>query len=249
MVNRESSDTKTKNASRTLYLFIDESGNFDFSPKGTKYFTLTGFVTFQPVTKRDRLLQLRYRLLSDGYNIEQFHATEDKQAVRDEVYDFLADLGNSYEVHSVIAQKNKVNPSLYKETYQKKGKTITRNTGMGLYKKLCETLLKYIFRGKDGAVDTIIIVLGSIYTGEKRKVLLQTLKHFLKENFPHIPFEIYMHQTCADLNCQLADYCCWAIYVNAEREESRPYKMIEPQIKSIFDIFESGTTIYYEYDR
>jgi len=24
----------------TLYMFIDEGGNFDFSPKGTKYFTL-----------------------------------------------------------------------------------------------------------------------------------------------------------------------------------------------------------------
>lgn len=38
---------------KTLYLFIDESGNFDFSPKGTKYFVLTALATFDPLMKRE----------------------------------------------------------------------------------------------------------------------------------------------------------------------------------------------------
>lgn len=49
---------KTAN-SETLYIFIDESGNFDFSPGGTKYFVLTAFVTFNPVEERDTLLHLK----------------------------------------------------------------------------------------------------------------------------------------------------------------------------------------------
>ena len=233
---------------KTLYLFIDESGNFDFSPKGTKYFTLTGLITFDPVLRREELLRLRYELLASGHNLEHFHATEDTQATRDRMFTFLASLGDSFEVRSIIAQKNKTHPSLYKESYMKGDRLIERVTGLGLYKQLCETLLKYIFRGKDGEVGKIVVVLGSLFNGDKKKVLLQTLKHHLKEHFPHIPFEIYSHATTADLNCQLADYCCWAVSVKYERGEERPYEAIKSQIKSVFDIFAVGKHEYYPYE-
>lgn len=237
-----------KQQSKPLYLFIDESGNFDFTPKGTKYFILSCFVTFNPITKRGELVRLRYKLLSGGVDQEYFHATEDKQAVRDEVYAFLASLGDTYEIRAVAAQKNKTNPVLYKESYMKGDRLIERVTGIGLYRKLCECLLQYIFKGKSHQVSKIIVVLGSLFVGDKKKVLLQTLKHFLKNHFPNARFEIYSHQSCADLNCQLADYCCWAIAVRAERGERRPYQVIKSQVKSVFDIFKKGDTEYYQYD-
>ncbi len=242
----------SRDVSSPLYLFIDESGNFDFSPKGTKFFTLTGFITSEPVVKRDDLIRLRYRLLLEGIDQEYFHATEDKQSVRNEVYGFLSTLGNTYEVHSIVAEKNRANPALYKETYKKGDKTIERVTGLGLYKKLCECLLQYIFTGKHQRVKKIVVVLGSLFVGDKKKVLLQTLKRFLKEKFPkeqfpYFSFEIYSHQTCADLNCQLADYCCWAIAVKHERKETRPYEVLQPRIKSEFAIFKNGATEYYKH--
>ncbi len=234
---------------RVLYLFIDESGNFDFSPKGTKYFILTGFATFDPVINREELVRLRYTLLADGNEQEYFHATEDRQVVRNEVYSFLASLEETYEVHSIIARKNKANPSLYKESYMKGNKFIERVTGLGLYKKLCECLLQYVFKGKTKEVDKIVVVLGSLFVGDKKKTLLQTLKHFLKTNFTGVPFEIYSHQTCADLNCQLADYCCWAISALFERGEKRPYEVIKSQVKSVFDIFKKGDKEHYHYEK
>ena len=120
----------------TLYLFLDESGNFDFSPKGTKFFILTGLATFDPILKREELVRLRYKLLSEGIDEEFFHATEDKQSVRDEVFSFIASLGATYEIHSIAARKNRANPSLYKESYIKGDRLIERTTGMGRYKKL-----------------------------------------------------------------------------------------------------------------
>ena len=131
----------------------------------------------------------------------------------------------------------------------KKGRLIQRSTGIELYRKLAECLLQYIFKGKEGTASKIIVVLGSLYVGDKKRVILQTLKHFLKTNFSGIPFEIYSHQTCADLNCQLADYCCWAIAVRAERGEERPYEVIKTQVKSIFDIFKNGDREYYKYEK
>ncbi len=116
----------------TLYIFIDESGNFDFTPKGTKHYVVNAFTTFQPVSQREELVRYRYELLREGYDQEFFHAAEDQQFVRDEVFRLLGRLRDTYEVHTVWVQKNKAHPSLYRETYQKRGRTITRNTGLEL---------------------------------------------------------------------------------------------------------------------
>ena len=232
---------------KTLFLFIDESGNFDFSPKGTKYFVLTALATFDPLMKREELIRLRYELLASGTDQEYFHATEDMQKVRDQVFEILSKIDSTFEIHSVVAQKNKAHSSLYKEQYQKGDKMITRITGIGLYEKMCQTLLQYIFEGKKEKVDRVVVLLGSLFVGERRKSLLQTLKSFLKSSFSGTPFEIYCHSSSADLNCQLADYCCWAISVRRERGEERPYKIIKSRIKSEFEIFRTGTTEYYKY--
>jgi hypothetical protein len=233
------------NESKTLYLFIDESGNFDFSAKGTKYFMVTALATFDPVIKREELVQLRYALLEDGMDQEYFHASEDRQVVRDSVYKILASMQESYEIHAVIAEKNLAHPSLYKETYTKKNKIIERNTGTVLYQKICQTVLKYVCKGKEGEVEKVVIVLGSLFQGDKKKAILKTLKQYLKTHFPGIPFEIFSHANAADLNCQLADYCCWAISAKWERAEMRSYKIIEKNIKNEFPLFRRGRTKYY----
>jgi hypothetical protein len=232
---------------KTLYLFIDEAGNFDFSPKGTKYFVLTCMSTFRPVEERDKLLTLRYEILTDGIDQEFFHATEDKQLVRDKVFEVITTLQDDIEVHTVVAQKNKANPVLYREEYEKKGKKIIRNVGADFYHRICQTLLQYVFRRSNfKGTDKIVVVLGSIFTRDKQSYILKALKNYLKENFS-MPFEIYFHISQADLNCQLADYFGWAIYVKRERNEERPYNLVKSKIKSSFEIFSRGTTTYYDY--
>jgi hypothetical protein len=232
---------------KTLYLFIDESGNFDFSPKGSKYFIVTALATYDPVIDRELLLRLRYELLQQGTDQEYFHASEDKQSVRDAVFEILAGIEDHYEVHSVIAQKNKAHPSLYKEIYKKRGKIIQRVTGIPLYQQLCQTLLTYVFTGKGKNIENIVVVLASLTEGEKGKVILRTLKQFLKAEYPGIPFEIFSHRSCADLNCQLADYCCWAISVKWERAELRPYEEIKKRIQNEFPLFRNGKNVHYKY--
>ncbi len=230
---------------KTLYVFIDESGNFDFSAKGTKHYVVNALATFYPVVRREELLKYRYRLLQEGYDQEYFHAAEDPQFVRDEVFRLLGQLSGSYETHTVWVQKNKAHPSLYKETYTKKGRTISRVTGLGLYQKLNECLLRYLFANKRGLVDRIVVVIGSLFTGDKKKVFLKTLKHYLRANFPGVEFDVYCHPVGFDLNCQLAD---WAQYVRLERGEMRPFNVIQPSVQSNFDYFGTGTTHFYEYD-
>jgi hypothetical protein len=232
---------------KTLYIFIDESGNFDFSPKGTKYFALTSVSTLQPLADREAFPALRYDLLRNGVDEEFFHATEDLQDTRNAVFGIIKKLGD-IEVDCVVAQKNKANPSLYIKYELKNGKIRTLHSEEKFYDKLTQILLQYIFnRHQDRKdIEKIVIVLGSLFTNTKRGYVLKSLKQYLKAKFGK-PFQIYFHDTRCDINCQIADYCGWAIYVAAERGEERPFKEIEGKVKSCFDVFKTGTNIYYEY--
>jgi len=102
---------------KSLFIFIDESGNFDFSPNGTKYFVLSSVSTLT-LPGKERLEEIKYKLMKNGINLEYFHATEDRQMVRNQVYDFIEKL-DDIEIDSVIVQKNKANPSLYISTKKK----------------------------------------------------------------------------------------------------------------------------------
>lgn len=235
---------------KILYIFIDESGDFNFSSKGSKNFYLTAFATFHPAENRDRLLHLKYKLLASGIDQEYFHATEDKQVVRGKVFDFVESLNDQYAVHAVFARKNKAHPALYEKFYSRQGKRRKYSTGAGIYTLCIRTLLRYIFRGKsyNYNIDKIVVVVASVSFGKKlnnKKIINEEIKHFLKLEIPNKPFQIYCHTMKSDINRQLADYCCWAFSLKYERGENRPYDIIKKQVKNEFDIFKRGTVEYY----
>ncbi len=227
---------------RTLFIFIDESGGLDFSPKGTKYFSISAISTLNPLGK-EKLEEIKYDLIEKGIDIEYFHATEDKQLVRNRVYDFIESL-EDIEIDSVIVQKNKANPSLIldKEKKSKKGK------GYKLYIIALRTLLKYIYERYENSenIDLVVVILSSIFTKGKHDLIKMIIKKYLKQEFQK-PFFLYFHQCKADKNTQIADYCCWAIHKKWTDGEMRPYSAIQNKIRSEFDIFGIGETIYYEY--
>jgi len=232
---------------KTLYIFIDESGNFDFTSSGTKYFALTSVSTTDPLIGREGFSSLRYDLLKKGVNEEFFHATEDLQDTRNAVFGLIKGL-EDIEIDAVVAQKNKTNPSLYIKHELRGGKIHTVRSEEKFYSKLSQILLQYIFNRYQGRDDIgeIVVVLGSLFTNSKRGYVLKSLKQYLKAKFGK-PFHIYFHNTACDINCQIADYCGWAIYVAAERGEKRPLAEVQAQIKSSKDVFASGTTLYYVY--
>lgn len=225
----------------SLFIFIDESGNFDFSPTGTKYFVLSAATTINPLGK-EIIEKIKYSLIKDGIDIEYFHAAEDRQFIRDKIYNVIENL-NDIEIDSVIVQKNKANPSLYKIDKKKKSKK-----GVKIYTLALRNLLQYIFRRYDNSlkIEKVIIVLSSIFDKNKRESIKKTIKLYLNEIFTK-QFYIYFHENRSDKNSQIADYCCWAIYRKWTDDETRPYNAVKKgnKIKSEFDIFRTGQIIYY----
>jgi len=68
-----------------LYIFLDESGNFDFSnsPGATEWFHLTSLSTTNPEKGLVEFYRAKHEFIISGQDIPCFHASEDKQAVRD----------------------------------------------------------------------------------------------------------------------------------------------------------------------
>lgn len=229
----------------TLFLFLDESGNLDFSLKGSRYWSLTAFCTFHPSQDKEKFLDLLYSLADGGKGQEYFHATEDKQAVRDEVFKLIRDLGDGHEIHSVIAEKRKAAPSLYRATVEKKGRTIPVRDETGLYRVVCKALLKYVFGcSRFERAEKVVAILSSLFTKDKHETIRKALSMELKGQ-AKIPFQIYFHENKSDLNCQLADYCGWAIARKWEQRDKRSYDLIRARVGNEFDIFSRGRINFY----
>ena len=235
----------TDDTKPSLYCFMDESGNFDFTNKtgATKYFVLTVLSTTEPSLIAQALVNLRYNILptdivGSAYEHEgYFHATKDTQAIRDKVFEALIPLRGHLRVDSVIAQKNKANPILYPEPE--------------LYIVMSNAVFRYAFnRAHASGYRRVVVVFSNLFTNKIRGKLKQTFKAFLKQE-AKLPFEFYFHPTQADMCSQAADYFGWAIYRHWEDGDSRSYAPVREAkfIQSEFDIFMKGTDEYYEYKK
>lgn len=227
---------------KALYVFLDESGNFDFSPGGTKYFVLTVMSTTNPFDIGAPLLKLRYNLLPNyacGPSMEEsghFHASEDKQDVRNQVFSILMSKHDETRVDSVIAQKNKASPTFHQQPVE-------------FYSRLGEAALKYAFnRAAWYGYDHVVLVFSSLFDRKKRGILKQAFKSLIKRH-AGVPFALYFHDSKFDFCNQAVDYFGWAIYRKWESDDSRSYDLVRQIIKSEFPIFEYGDTEYYAYKK
>lgn len=214
-----------------LYIFLDESGNLDFSAKSgaTKYYVLSAVTTTNPLATAQELQSLKYVHLKDDTDIESFHASEDKQAIRDSVFLRLQRMSNTLKVHYIYAQKNKTYPAL-------------QSSG-AFYAKLGTTLIKFIMEWKASAYSEVIIVFDKALKNKDQKAFLGEMKPALKKIGK--PYHIYFHKTLLDFNGQIADYFAWSKYVELERGEKRPMEALSGISMTHFDLFARGKKEWY----
>lgn len=217
-----------------LYVFVDEGGNYDFSNKGTAYWVLTCLLATDIRPGVMELYALKHKFIDLGTDLEYFHASEDRQAVRDELFAILARLDH-IRVDSVVVEKRKAAPSI---------RPLNQ-----FYPMMVKNLLQYPFdtRGLDITTFDKVLIFADRATATKRhqKVLKKALKGHLKPHLRGIPYEICMHASMSHPYLQLVDYANWAMYVKWERNETRPFDSIKHLVVSEFPIFAHGTTNWY----
>ena len=216
------------------YIFIDESGNYDFSPKGTKYWVLTSLITEDLHPGLLEFYDLKHELIDLGTDIEYFHAPEDRQAVRDKVFNIIQRLSN-LRVDSLIVDKTKVAPGI---------RPLHR-----FYPLMVENLLRYPLdpRGIDiQSYEKVFIFFDrAVSARNQQQALVAAVKQYLARHLKGVNYHITMHSSASHHYLQMVDYLSRAIYVKWERNETRPYSQIYHHIKSEFPIFENGSIAYY----
>ena len=220
----------------SLYVFIDESGNFDFSngQGATEWLGLTSLTTTDASEGVMELYQVKHNLIETGYDVERFHATEDKQIVRDAVFPVLAGLQNARVDHLAI-RKRRLNPDWRRPER--------------FYPAMIPFLLQSPFNAKGLDVqqfERIVIFMDKVQLPKRRlERMIGAIKIYLKPRLGAVPYSIHIHDSRSHLYLQATDYFCWAVSVRRERDERRPYDVIKHLVRNDFDIFERGHTDWY----
>jgi hypothetical protein len=215
------------------YIFIDESGNLDFSNNGTQHFVFTSVVKLRPFSLHSQLLELKYNLWENGYGMEYFHATEDKQDVRNSVFDRIKKNLQTLRIDSLVVEKRKTMPQL--------------QSVENFYPRMLGYLLKYVVTGiQPNLFNEVIVVTDAIPVQKERRAVEKAVKMALSKTLPRqVRYRVVHHASKSNFGLQTADYCSWAIFRKWEKNDRRSYEMIKTAIKSEFDIFSRGAQFYY----
>jgi hypothetical protein len=218
---------------RFLYIFLDEAGNFDFSPGGTKYFMLSAVSKERPFRAYQELTELKYDLVEGGRNIEYFHASEDQQAVRDQVFAIIQRNIGGVRIDSLVVEKRKVDPVL--------------RLPEQFYPRMLGYLLRHILESHDLArFVEVIVFTDRIPVNKKRNAVEKAAKTTLAGMLPKgVRYRVLHHDSKSNMDLQIADYCNWALYRKWDSGDVRSYQIFQPVIGSEFDIFGKSKILYY----
>jgi len=217
-----------------LYVFIDVSGNYDYSPTGTMSLVITSTLCTDINPGVLELYAVKHEVIDQGIDIEYFHAAEDRQPVRDKVFDVISGLTH-LRIDSIIVEKSKVDPNL---------RPLNK-----FYPTMVEYLLQYPFdpRGIDVThFDKVLIFMDrELARAREREALIKAVKLSLAHHTQGVPYTLSMHSSASHPYLQIVDYCSWAVYVKRERGEMRPFNQIKNLVRSEFLIYQNKKAKWY----
>lgn len=225
----------TQRVSR-VHVFGDEAGDLAFKPpaEGISRYFIIGTVTMDDCSIGDELLELRREFAWNGLHLDEFHATSDKQRVRDRVYDIIAQ--HDLRFDATILDKRKAYPYTYSDP-------------LYFYKLAWYLHFKYVAEEIADARDELLVVASSLQIKRKIKTTKAAIHQAVTEVVNQVSPTVTCH--CAftpaktDPCLQVADYMTWAIQRKHEVNDSRSYELIEDQVKSEFQPFRVGRKTYY----
>lgn len=214
------------------YVFSDEAGCFAFArnSRASRYFMVCT-ITTDSCAIGDNLQSLRRDLVWRGLPVkEELHASEDKQNVRDEVYEFLAK--QDFRIDATLLEKSKAQPH-------------KRATDDAFYKYAWFYHFMHIgpkiLRNKTEA----LIIAAALGTRRGQAVYTAAVNDVLQQTVQRQQWKTFFPRAVADPCLQVADYCAWAIQRKWERNDSRSYDVISGKVHSEYDLWRTGGTHYY----
>lgn len=200
-----------------IHIHLDESGDLNFKPHGTKYYIFAAAWTYDPEPLAQDLTRLRFACTKDGHDLESFHATMDKQVNRDAVVSVLTK-HMSWKFAAIVVEKAKVHPSMCR---------VER-----FYPKYAIGVLRFILDWKLVIETSKVLVYTDRLPIKKNKSAVEkTIKMACRASLPtSTSFHIYHHPSESNCWLQVADYCAWALQRKWERGDVRTYSALQGRL-------------------
>ena len=153
--------------------------------------------------------------------------------MRNRVFDIVCRNLAGVRVDALVVEKRKTGPALQKEE--------------AFYPRMIGYLLKYILGQHDLSLfKEVLVFTDAIPIRKKRDSIEKIIKTTLASQLPTTArYRLIHHESKSNLDLQIADYCTWALYRKWNTGDERSYKHIQPAVTSEFDIFRTGTILYY----
>lgn len=220
-----------------VHLFGDEAGDLAFkppAPPGISRYFIIGTVAMDDCSIAEELTALRRELAWNGVHLDEFHATVDKQRVRDRVYDIISQ--HDLRFDATILDKRKAFPYTYSDP-------------LYFYKLAWYLHFKDIAPAIVDSKDELLVVASSLQIKRKKKTTKAAVHKAVTEVVNQVSPTVICH--CAftpaktDPCLQVADYMTWAVQRKFEMDDSRSYDLIGPQVGSIYQPFILGNKNFY----
>lgn len=216
----------------TRYVFSDEAGCFEFSrkPNASRYFIACA-VDMGDCDIGKQLLDLRREMAWEGLPLgDYFHACEDKQAVRDRVFQLIQQY--DFRVYAQVLEKSKAQPHI-------------RPTKERFYQHAWLYLFRHCVPKFVKTNDRLMITTASVGTKKGQQAFSDAVKDVLEQTAKNVVWRAAFWSSASDPCLQVTDYCTWAIQRKWERADSRAYDLIKDKIVYEYDLWSHGKTHYY----
>lgn len=214
------------------YIFSDEAGCFTFNRNQnvSKYFIICTIVLSDLSVAAD-LVKLRRKMIWEGAPVgDFFHATADKQEVRDRVY--AAIQPHDVRIQATICEKAKAQPHL-------------TSTRARFYKYPWYYTLKHGVAPLVDAGDELLVTAASIGSKKERTTYCSELDDVVNQTMKATRWAVDFRPSYCDPCLQVADYCAWAIQRKWERGDTRSYDLISHLVTREYDLWGHGQKLYY----
>ncbi len=209
---------------------MDESGNFDFSHKGSDHFVLSAMYTTQPCRSASVMQSLKYEQMARRSTDIEFHATNNSKGTRKRVIDSIGQLEDVIKVHSLWIDKHYAHPC--------------KHDPVELFSLFGAAMGKWVLKMFGGKHRQVILIFDSALTAKQCKAFQARIKPQLK--MLKAEYQMLIHPVKADLNGQIADYFSWAKFRSLERGDTEAETALQERIDwTDFDLFRYGMKRYW----
>ena len=164
------------------------------------------------------MLELRRELAWNDTTIPGgFHATEDKQLVRDAVFNIVQQ--HDFRIDTTILEKPKTQLHL-------------RSSPDKFYKYAWFYHMKYVAPEIVSQSDEVLVIAASVSTKKKQATFRLAIEDVMQQVSPTNAIEIAVWPAAVDPCLQVVDYCAWAIQRKWEGGDNRSYELIKAKIGS-----------------